>query len=201
MRSLKTKKFSQYYILLEKCIKYYNDYQKLKLERKINEINKIKLLKLDEGETLDNFMIIKCDESTLYIRKYKGLEYIYKHNYIKFPYATIKGSDKNVSKMIKNNCFKIENVLFNKQIPSYNNFSKKITEMLKQHIIRQKVYYNKNTEKVFFGDIEDIQEESDEDTEDYVYNVSITKFFNLSNISEKDFIEKIKLIDLSRFVI
>ena len=27
MRSLKTKKYAKYYILLEVCIKYYNDYQ------------------------------------------------------------------------------------------------------------------------------------------------------------------------------
>ena len=31
MRSVKTKKFSHYYIILEKCIKYYNEYEKLKL--------------------------------------------------------------------------------------------------------------------------------------------------------------------------
>ena len=76
MRSLKTKQFTHFYILLEKCIRYYNDFKKLKLEHRINEINKIKLLTLDNGQTLDNYMIIKCDEDTLHIRKYKGLEYI-----------------------------------------------------------------------------------------------------------------------------
>ena len=113
IRSKNTKKYARYYLLLEKCIKYYTDFEKLKLEHKINEINKIKLLKLDNGQTLDNYMIIKCDEDTLHIRKYKGIEYIYKHNCVKFPYATVKGSDKNVSKTLKNNKLKIENVIFN----------------------------------------------------------------------------------------
>lgn len=35
MRSLKTKKYAKYYILLEKCIKYYNDYQII-LNKKYN---------------------------------------------------------------------------------------------------------------------------------------------------------------------
>ena len=76
MRYKNTRKYADYYILLEKAVKYYNDFEKLKLEHKINEINKIKLLTLDNGQTLDNYMIIKCDEDTLHIRKYKGVEYI-----------------------------------------------------------------------------------------------------------------------------
>ena len=35
MRSLKTKKYAQYYLLLEKCIFYYSQFEKLKLEHKI----------------------------------------------------------------------------------------------------------------------------------------------------------------------
>ena len=55
IRSKKTTKFAKYYLLLEKCIKYYNDFEKLRLEHRINEINKIKLLTLDNGQTLDSF--------------------------------------------------------------------------------------------------------------------------------------------------
>ena len=150
MRSRNTKKYADYYLLLEKCIKYYNDFEKLKLEHKINEINKIKLLKLENSQTLDNYMIIKCDEDTLHIRKYKGVEYIYKHDYVKFPYATVKGSDKNVSKTLKINKLKIENVIFNKQLPSQNNFNKKINEALNKHIVREKVFYSKTNNKVYF---------------------------------------------------
>ena len=38
MRSCKTKKFSHYYILLEKAVKYYNDYQLLKVQNKIDKL-------------------------------------------------------------------------------------------------------------------------------------------------------------------
>ena len=200
IRSKNTKKYARYYLLLEKCIKYYNDFEKLKLEHKINEINKIKLLKLDNGQTLDNYMIIKCDEDTLHIRKYKGVEYVYKHNYVKFPYATVKGSDKNVSKTLKINKLKIENVIFNKQLPSQNNFNKKINEALNKHIVREKVFYSKTNNKVYFGDIEITDEdENDEDFENITYNVSLTRFFKLIDMSENKFIEKVNIIDLSRF--
>ena len=153
---------------------------------------------MEKSDTIDNFIIIKCDEDTLHIRKYKDIEYIYKHNYIKFPYATIKGSNKNVSKILKKNKFNIHNILINIQLPSQNNFNKKINETLKNNIIREKVYFNKNTEKIYFGDIDDIDEE-EEDEENNDYTVSVTKFFKLENITENDFINKVKNIDRSRF--
>ena len=40
MRSTKTRKFARYYLLLEKCVKYYNVYQLLKIQNKINDICK-----------------------------------------------------------------------------------------------------------------------------------------------------------------
>ena len=46
MRSLKTKKYAKYYLLLEECIKYFNDYQNklkekytIKLQEKIENKN------------------------------------------------------------------------------------------------------------------------------------------------------------------
>ena len=52
MRSLKTKKYAKYYLLLEECIKYFNDYQnelknkyiiklKFKIDKKDNKIDKL----------------------------------------------------------------------------------------------------------------------------------------------------------------
>ena len=54
MRSLKTKKYAKYYLLLEECIKYYNDYQvelnkkyiiklKYKIDKKDNKIDKLEV--------------------------------------------------------------------------------------------------------------------------------------------------------------
>ena len=52
MRSRKTRKYADYYLFLEKCMFYYSQYEKLKLEHKINETNKIKLLKLEKVKHL-----------------------------------------------------------------------------------------------------------------------------------------------------
>ena len=49
MRCENRDKYAEYYLLLEKCVKYYNEYQLLKIQDKINEINKIKLLQLDKS--------------------------------------------------------------------------------------------------------------------------------------------------------
>ena len=68
---------------------------------------------------------------------------------------------------------------------------------MSRNIVREKVYYNKTTEKIYFGDIDDADE--DEDENDSIYSVSITKFFKLIDISKEDFIKKVKDIDLIRF--
>jgi uncharacterized protein YoxC len=50
MRSLKTKKYARYYLLLEECIKYYNDYQTKLKEKyiiKLQNINDIKNIMLE----------------------------------------------------------------------------------------------------------------------------------------------------------
>ena len=112
----------------------------------------------------------------------------------------MKGSDKNVNKAMKHNRFKIQNIIYSKQLPSQSNFSKKLVETLGQHIVREKVFYSKTTNKVYFGDIENTDEdENDEDFENISYNVSLTRFFKLVDMSENKFIEKVNIIDLSRF--
>ena len=53
---------------------------------------------------------------------------------------------------------------------------------------------------MYFGDIENTDEdENDEDFENITYNVSLTRFFKLIDMSENKFIEKVNIIDLSRF--
>jgi phage anti-repressor protein len=52
MRSLKTKKYAKYYLLLEKCVKYFSDYQ-----NKLKELYYISLLKKKEDD-----IIIKDDK-------------------------------------------------------------------------------------------------------------------------------------------
>ena len=68
IRSLNTKKYARYYILLEKCIKYYNDYQillnkkyNIELQEKNMELNKkikTKDKKIDNLEKKINLMLM-----------------------------------------------------------------------------------------------------------------------------------------------
>ena len=98
IRTLKTKQYAKYYILLEKCIKYFNDYQlelnkkyniklKLKIEKKDNKINKLKeklniiIILNDELSKKQNFVI---EELNNYKNNYKLLTKVIKklENYI-----------------------------------------------------------------------------------------------------------------------
>ena len=65
-------------------------------------------------------------------------------------------------------------------------------------ILSEKKFILIKIQKNIFGDIDDIdEEEEDEENNDYI--VSVTKFFKLENITENDFINKVKNIDRSRF--
>ena len=72
MWSLKTRKYAKYYLLLEKCIKYYNDYQnKLNYKYIIKLKNKIvdKDNKINQLINKTNEQFIKIDEQNLKIDK------------------------------------------------------------------------------------------------------------------------------------
>jgi len=89
MRSKNTKIYAKYYILLEKCIKYFNDYQlelnkkyiiklKNKIEKKDNKIDKLeekvnKLLENNEKLLQDNKETRKYNEEI--IKRSKKMEY------------------------------------------------------------------------------------------------------------------------------
>jgi len=70
MRSLKTKKYAKYYLLLEECIKYFNDYQDKLKEKYIIKL-KSKIIKKDtqliiKDDKIDELMK-KTDEQNLKI--------------------------------------------------------------------------------------------------------------------------------------
>ena len=182
MRSPKTKKYAQYYIMLEKCIKYYSDYEKLKLQHKINEINKIKLLKLENSETLDNYVIIRDDRKKT------------------FKYATIRGSHKNLRETLHDLNLTDENIIYRIVCPHAANFTKKIKEELNDNYRRQKVYAirdkNGKITKKWFEE-EDDEEPTFIDDEEYV--VTCNRWFQIKGMSEKEFILKIKEINELRF--
>ena len=181
IRSKNTTVFAKYYLLLEMCIKYYNDFQQLLLERKIEEDNKIKLLLLNESETLDNFTIFRCDEDTLFVRKNphnKGY-IITKHDYDEYPYVMINGSSKNVTKILNACKIKHENMILKLRCPSHLNFVRKIKEVLGDKFERMSADY---------------EDELDNNTT----RTSNTRFFKLNGVTEEQFIQAIEKVHDSR---
>ena len=108
MRSKNTRKYAYYFILCEKAVKYYNDYQILNLQNKIKQNNKVKLLHLQNSKTLDNFVIF-----------YDKNRHIYK-------YGVIRGCDKNIKETLFDLNLSENNIILKLLVPSQNNFSKAI---------------------------------------------------------------------------
>ena len=181
IRSRNTDIFADYYLLLEMCIKYYNDYQNMLLKKKIEEDNKIKLLLLNETETLDNFTIFRCDEDTLFVRKNphnKGY-IITKHDYDEYPYVMINGSNKNVTKILNACKIKHENMILKIRCPSHLNFVRKIKEVLGDKFERMSADY-------------------EDELDSNATRTSNTRFFKLNGIAEEKFIDAIEKLHSSR---
>ena len=179
IRSQNTEKYADYYILLEKCIKYYNDYQIMKLKHTIEENNKLKLLKLKKQDTLDRFIIV-YDKSRMI-----------------FPYGFIRGSPKNLRETLNDLHLTEDDFLLNITVPSQTNFSKRVTEELKDKFKREKVYVNKTTKQKYYEE-EDDDGPAFEDNE--LWTCSVTRWFKLnSNITIDDFINLVKNLNDERF--
>ena len=70
-------------------------------------------MKLENKETLENFVIVK------------------NNRFPSFPYATLKGSEKNVKEVMRDLEFSEDDIILNLSVPSQNNFNKKMKEILK----------------------------------------------------------------------
>ena len=57
IRSLKTDKCADYFLLLEKCIKYYNEYQLLNMQYKMNNICVDRTIELKDNSKYETFVI------------------------------------------------------------------------------------------------------------------------------------------------
>ena len=181
MRSKNTRKYADYYILLEKCVKYYNEYQLFKLQNKINEINTLKLLTLEDSDTLDNYVIVRDERKK------------------SFKYGTIRGSHKNLRETMHDLDLTDKNIIFRVLCPHAMNLNKKIKELLNDNYTRQKVHILKDEE----GNIlrKWFEEEGNElafiDEEEYV--VTCNRWFKIDGMTEIEFIEKVREIHEQRF--
>ena len=57
IRSFKTDKYADYFLLLEKCIKYYNEYQLLNMQYKMNNICVDRTIELKDNRKDESFVI------------------------------------------------------------------------------------------------------------------------------------------------
>ena len=86
MRSLKTKKYSHYYILLEKAVKHYNDYQLLKLQNKIDKFE----------NTLENRVIVPSCKRII-----ENLVIVFLEKGPEFQYYVIRGQIKHIKARLR----------------------------------------------------------------------------------------------------
>ena len=157
----------------------------LKLQNKINEINKIKLLELQNRSTLDHFVIAKNKKNT------------------KYPYCTIKGSNQNLSAAKNKLLLTDEDIYLDILVLSQSNFNKKIKEILGCHYIREKLHtYTRDkctTCRQLVGDIHHYDIDDPDFDKDEDYTTFTARNFQIVNMKPDDFFEAVKNIDESRF--
>ena len=85
MRSRNTRKYAEYCILLEKCIKHYNDFQVLKQQQQIEKLE----------QTLKNRVILPGCKS-----KHENLAVVYLDDEPEYQYYVIRGQ-KHIRKQLK----------------------------------------------------------------------------------------------------
>ena len=113
IRSKNTNKYAEYYILLGKCIKYYSEYQILKLQFKMNNICVDRVIELENNEKDESFVIVLNNIC------------------INHPYTVIRGQEKNLNKVMKQLKLKSEDIICNIPCCYANNLYNKIKELMK----------------------------------------------------------------------
>ena len=109
MRSLKTKKYAKYYLLLEECIKYFNDYQ--------IELNKKYIIKLKNKIIKKDHKIDHLEEKLNTIIEYNKKTQIMNEELIKQNNETHKmnkellKSNKSIEKLLNNANYKLDETL------------------------------------------------------------------------------------------
>ena len=176
MRSKNTLKYSQYYIFLEECIKYYNDFQMIKLNQKLNNICIDRVLELDNKDKLERFVIVFRNEALL--RPYAIIRTQIKH--LKATHTRI-GKDES-------------DILVNIDCCYANNLYNRIKEELKGHIEFEKKHVYKNDR----GDVQYVAN-CELECDNLTRHVSITRNIGLLNMSEAEFIKRVYGIDNKRF--
>jgi len=162
MRSLKTKKYSHYYILLEKAVKYYNDYQILKLQNKIDKLE----------NTLENRVIPPSCKS-----KIENLAIVYlgeeEEEELEYQYYVIRGQRQHIMKQLRRLNKTEDAIIASIETPNSVDLWINIKDELDEHLKLDKLVVNNR--------------------------IINTCYFQLHNISEKEFIRRINQINLKKY--
>ena len=181
IRSKKTRKYAEYYILLESAIKYFSDYQILKLNKKINLICGNRVLDLENQDKKERLVIIKLCNPLVF-------------NKIVYDYQVFRGQTKRISDLLQelNDDFEI---LIDINTCHANNLFNAVKEQMKGNIIFLKKYLY-----IVDGKCVEWSYESD-DMKNKYNHVSINSKISLCGITEKTFIHTINLINSQRWII
>ena len=178
IRSKNTKRFAHYYLLLEEGITHYNQYQILQLEHKIKDICVDRVLKLENEEKSECFVLARNN--------------MFKSH----PYFVIRGQIRNYKRNLRENKCLEEDVILNIPCCYANNLYNKIKEKLTGHIEFQKRF-------LLYDEAGELKQASFDINEmkDGIDYVSITRHIGLVNITLEDFVENIKDINDERYIV
>ena len=128
IRSKNTDKYADYYLILEKAIKYYNQYQIQKLNKKLQSICEDRVLKLQDDDKSECFVVLENKE------------------FEEYPYSIIRGQQKNLQKTLTKLSKSKDDILINMNCCYASNLYNKIKERLTGCIRVQKKYLHINKE-------------------------------------------------------
>ena len=174
MRSRKQDKYADYFLLLEEAITYYNDFQIMKLQNKLKEVQKKSILDLEKFNTLENFIIFRTRDP-------------------KYKYGIIRGTNENVREVKADLRIDEEDIIEAFVVPHASNFWKRIREKLENNFVREHLFENINTNEIIS------ERKLNESNKELYKFYAITRNFCLIDITIEDFINKIKEINNERF--
>ena len=127
MRSRNTRKYADYYIFLEKCIKHYNDYQLIKLQNKIDKL---------ESTLKDRVIPPTCKH------KIENLVIVYLEEEEEFQYYVIRGQIKHIKKQLRRLNKKEEDIIAAIDTPNSVDLWINIKEELDEYLKLDKMIAN-----------------------------------------------------------
>ena len=129
IRSLKIDKYADYYLLLKKALKYYNEYQKLKMQNKIEKL---------EG-TLNNRVILPSCK-----HKIENLAIVYLEEDPEYHCYVIRGQIKHIRKQLKRFNKTDEDVIAAIDTPNSVSLWIQVKEKLDEHLKLDRMILHNN---------------------------------------------------------